>query len=178
MEDMSKENLYTHGLSASRAEWSPPFAAQEKQLCDKYANAAADACWSNLGQMYGALSNGLVHALHTSCQQAATPSLAQTCENNGAGLMAMLAASERPGIYPMADFCSSFRGQDRVYQNCIAYVVPFIVNSSPTYVPQATKFCGLVESEDKDFCLSRIEQHGSQQVRQKVQEITADKGEL
>lgn len=172
MEDMSKENLYAHGLAPGRAEWSPSFAAQEKLLCDKYSGAAANACWSNLGQMYGVLSNGEVSALHTSCQQAATLQLAQTCEAYGAGLMGLMASSARPGIFHMTDFCSSFRDQESAYQNCIVLVVPFIVNSSPAYAQKAAQFCSLVEPQEKEFCLSRIDQNNG--AAQKLQSITAD----
>lgn len=170
MEDMSKENLYAHGLASGRAEWTPAFATQEKALCDKYKGAAADACWSNLGQMYGVLSSGQVSELHNACSQAATLPLSQSCENNGAGMMGFMASSSRPGVFRMMDFCSSFHNEEHAYQNCIAYVVPFIVNSSPVFTSHVTQFCDLVKPEDKAFCLSRIHTP-SVQTRQKVQDI-------
>lgn len=173
MENMSKDNLVVHGLS-EKPLWNEQSAAIQEKICTAYSGVPADACWSSLGQMYGSIANGSLPALHASCSQAPTDHLKQACEENGAGLMALMIAGGKKKQAPMFDVCQNFQADKTKYTDCIAYIVPFIINSSPSFTQQAQAFCDSIDDTEKAFCMSRVERNthtsGKTQVRDAIQD--------
>lgn len=153
MEKVTGENLVAHGLLNKIPSWDMPLEKEMEDLCGKYSETQARACWKVISYVYFATSNHNPKGLYEKCQRAPEKNMRDECFIYGAGNLVATTRFEQSNLKLV---CHQFMRENPLFEPCMGQIIGSLLTSTTDNLAKTANLCSNSYEDYKQICYNLI----------------------
>lgn len=167
MEHNQKIALVDHEL-ASAPVYSPAYAKSLEDVCQKYSDIAANACYTELAEVYAKTFGYDAEQIYKHCYKTDNKQYAQGCYSKGGTVLSTYPLPLTPK--QLTDICKFYKTEGE-YKNCLDNILASLMYYSPKFTERGLTLCQNIPKYG-DWCVERLGNRLSQFVSSPEERLT------
>lgn len=151
MENMTKQNLSEHGLE-NQANWEEKGLQNYEQLCLKYSDIVANACWGEMGFMYSAVYQDNPEIVYRECQKAPKKNFSEKCYLKAVSKISITSQLQED----VNMLCEVYKNEPDLFKNCQSRILSVLISTTIEFSDRAVNFCSSQGDKHRKDCFKSL----------------------